>query len=120
MRLTARADDPENPPAMIETPPIWLTTPALPVQAGQIVWIHGSVYIPAPITGSVDGLMVIDSLGGEDLAERIDKTEGWGQFTLLRAVDRSGPMTVTFAMSGLGEARLDDIAIQVMEPARGP
>jgi hypothetical protein len=120
MRLTARADDPENPPAMIETPPIWLTTPAVPVQAGQIVWIHGWVYVPAPITGSVDGLMVIDSLGGADLAERIDKTEGWGEFTLLRAVDRSSPMTVTFALSGLGEARLDDIAIQVMEPARGP
>jgi hypothetical protein len=120
MRLTARADDPENPPAMIETPPIWLTTPAVPVQAGQIVWIHGWVYVPAPITGSVDGLMVIDSLGGEDLAERIDKTDGWGQFMLLRAVDRSGSMTVTFALSGLGEARLDDIAIQVMEPLRGP
>ncbi|MGA2066123.1 MAG: hypothetical protein ABSG86_14205 [Thermoguttaceae bacterium] len=120
MRLTARADDPENPPAMIETPPIWITTPAVPVQAGQIVWIHGWVYVPAPITGSVDGLMVIDSLGGEDLAERIDKTDGWGEFRLLRAVDRSGPLTVTFALSGLGEARLDDIAVQVMEPQRGP
>jgi hypothetical protein len=64
--------------------------------------------------------MVIDSLGGEDLAERIDKTDGWGEFRLLRAVDRSGPLTVTFALSGLGEARLDDIAVQVMEPQRGP
>jgi hypothetical protein len=116
MRLTARADDPDNPPAMIETPPVWLTTPAVPVEAGQLVWVHGWVFIPKPITASVDGLLVIDSLGGEELAERIDKTEGWGEFTLLRVADRTGPMTVTFALSGLGEARLDDIAVQVIEP----
>ncbi|MGD0899025.1 MAG: hypothetical protein ABR915_14390 [Thermoguttaceae bacterium] len=118
LRLTARADNPENPPVMIETPPVWVTTPAVPVEAGQIVWIHGWVNVPSPITGSVDGLMVIDSLAGEDLADRIDKTAGWREFSLLRAVERSGPMTVTFVLTGLGEVWLDDVAIQALTPGR--
>ena len=36
--------------------------------------------------------------------------------TMLRAAGQSGQMTVTFALSGLGEARLDDVSIEVMEP----
>jgi hypothetical protein len=117
LRLTARADDAENPPAMIEMPPLWVTSPAVPVESGQAVVIHGWVNIPAPITGSVDGLLIIDSLSGEDLAQRIDRTGGWREFTVFRAVPQSGPMTVTFALSGIGEARLDDVTIQVLEPA---
>jgi hypothetical protein len=118
LRLTARPDDPEHPPAMLEMPPVWITSPAVPVEAGQLLVIHGWVNIPAGITGSVDGLLVIDSLSGEDLAQRIDRTAGWREFTVFRMADQPGPMTVTFALSGLGEARLDDISIQVIEPRR--
>ena len=35
LRLTARADTPENPPAMIEMPPLWISSPAVPLSAGQ-------------------------------------------------------------------------------------
>ena len=102
---------------MIETPPLWITSPAVPVEAGQLVRIHGWVNIPAAITGSVDGLMVVDSLGGDDLAERIDKTAGWKEFTLYRAAWEPATVSVTFALSGLGEARIDDVTIQVLKPA---
>ena len=118
LRLTARCVDPEHPPAMLETSPVWITSPALPVEAGQLVRIHGWAYVPAAITGSVDGLMIIDSLTGEDMAERIDKSGNWREFTLYRAVQQSGAMTVTFLLSGLGEARLDDVTVQVTDPAR--
>jgi hypothetical protein len=117
LRLTARCDDPENPPAMIETPPVWITSPAVPVEAGQVVVIHGWVNIPLAITASVDGLLVSDSLGGDDLAERIDKTSGWKEFTLYRAARQPGTVSVTFALSGLGEVRIDDVTIHVMQPA---
>jgi hypothetical protein len=46
------------------------------------------------------------------LAARIDKTNGWQEFTLCRVAPQSGTMTVTFALSGLGEARLDDVSIE--------
>ena len=117
LRLTVRAEDPDNPPAMVETPPMWITSPAVPVEAGQLVCIRGWVHVPTPLTGSVDGLLIIDSLSGEALAERIGRTGGWQQFTLYRAAPQSGRMTVTFALSGLGEVRLDDVTIQLVEPA---
>jgi len=93
-------------------PPVWITSPAVSVEAGELVCIHAWVHIPAAITASVDGLMILDSLTGEALAERIGQTAGWQQLALYRIAPRSGPMTVTFALTGLGEAHLDDVMIQ--------
>ncbi len=67
--------------------------------------------IPAAIRGSVDGLMVIDSLGGESLAERFGQTSGWEHFVLYRAAPRNVNLTVTFALSGFGEALIDNVSI---------
>ncbi len=114
LRMTAAASDPRNPPAVAERPPVLLTSPTVNVEAGALVCIHGWVRIPAPIKASTDGLLIVDSLGGEDLADRIGQTDGWRQFVLYRAAPRSGPMYVTFSLSGLGEAWLDDVAIQVL------
>jgi hypothetical protein len=76
--------------------------------------------VSSPITGSVDGLMIYDSLGGEALAERIGKTVGWKQFALYRVAPQTGVMNVTFALSGLGEAWIDDVAVQILDaPAAG-
>jgi hypothetical protein len=71
--------------------------------------------VPGPITGSADGLLIVDSLSGEALADRIGKTAGWRQFVLYRVAPQSGAMCVTFALSGLGEAQLDDVVIQTVE-----
>jgi hypothetical protein len=116
LRLTALADNPADPPAMIETPPIWITSPALPVQAGQIVQIHGWVKVPTAITGSVDGLLLVESLTGEEMALRLDKTRHWREFSMLRIVPQSGSLTLTLFMTGLGEVRLDDLTVEVLTP----
>ncbi len=99
---------------MIEMPPLWVTSPAVPVAAGQIVRIHGWVNVPTAIIGSVDGLLVVESLTGEEMALRLDKTKGWREFTMLRIVPQSGPLTLTLSMTGLGEVRLDDLTIEVL------
>ncbi len=115
LRLTVRPDNPEESPAMIETPPVWISSPAIAVEAGQMVCISGWVNIPKPVTGSIDGLMIIDSLAGEALAERISRTNGWQKFTLYRMAPQSGQVHVSFVLSGLGEVRLDDVGIRVLE-----
>jgi hypothetical protein len=115
LRLTVRADNPEHPPAAIEMPPVWIASPAVPVEAGQIVRIRGWVNVPTAITASVDGLLVVESLTGEEMALRIDKTKGWQEFNMLRVVPQAGPLTLTFAMTGLGEVRLDDVTIEVLQ-----
>jgi hypothetical protein len=59
--------------------------------------------------------MIVDSLGGPPLAERVHETEGWQEFTLYRAATQSGPMTVTFTLTGLGTACLDDVSISLLD-----
>ncbi|MGD0518711.1 MAG: hypothetical protein ABSA26_14345, partial [Thermoguttaceae bacterium] len=115
LRLSVTADDLKHPPAMLETPPIRFIGPSIMLQAGQIVCIHGWVNVPSPITGSVDGLMIFDSLGGEALADRVGHTAGWQEFALYRIAPQSGTLNVTFALTGLGEAWIDDVAVQVLD-----
>ncbi|HVX60416.1 MAG TPA: hypothetical protein VHC19_07440 [Pirellulales bacterium] len=111
-QFAVEPSDPEKPVDMLETPPLWLVSPPVPVQAGQWLRIHGWAYVPQPITGSLDGLLIFDSLGGEPLAERIGKTNAWTEFTLYRAAPASGKLTITIAMTGLGEASIDNLTVE--------
>lgn len=97
---------------LIETAPVWITSAPVQVEAGQLVRIRGWIHVPKPVTGSVDGLMIIDSLAGPALAERIGQTQGWQEFSLYRMASQSGAVTVTFALTGLGVARIDDVSIE--------
>jgi hypothetical protein len=85
------------------------------VEEGSKVHIQGWVRVPAAIVGSLDKLLIMDSLGGEVLALRVGQTSGWQQFNLYRAAPRSGAMTITFALAGLGEAWLDDVTVKTVE-----
>lgn len=116
LQLRAWATDVKAPPGLVESPPIWVETTPVAVETGQWVRIHGWVQVPAPIVGSVDALLIFDSLTGQPLAERIGETKGWQEFTLYRAAPRSGPLTVTFALTGLGVARIDDVTIEPLVP----
>ena len=117
LRMRVWPQDAEQPPELVESPPIWITSAPVEVQAGELVRIRGFVRVPAPIVGNVDGLMIIDSLAGPALAERIALAEQWREFTLYRVAPRDEAMTVTFALTGIGEAWIDDITI---EPLRLP
>ena len=114
--LIVEPRDEENPAPMIETTPLWLTSPPMHVEAGQWVRIHGWVNVPEPITGSLDGLLIVESFGREPLAERIGVTSGWREFTLYRAAPAAGELSVTLAMTGQGEAWIDDVTIELIAP----
>lgn len=104
------------PSGILETPPLWITSPPLAVRPGEWICLRGRVKIKKPITGSIDGLMVLDSVGGEPLAERFGQTSGWDEFVLYRIVPAdTTQMTVTFALTGLGEAWIDDVSVRAME-----
>jgi hypothetical protein len=115
--LVAQPAHAETPDLLLETPPVWFTSPAVPVEAGTLVRIHAWVRVSKPITGSVDGLLVVDSLGGEPLAERIVTTHAsWREINLYRVAPESGAVSVTFALTGLGEVSLDDVSIHTVRP----
>lgn len=115
LRLKAWAPNPADAPYVVESSPLWVTSAAVPVAAGQAVMIEGWVKMPQRLTGSGDGLLIIDSITGEALAERIEQAEEWRRFRLVRVAPRAGSMVVTFALSGLGEAWLDDVAVQAVD-----
>ncbi len=116
--LRAAPADPEHKPIAVETPPVWVTSAPVVLEAGDLVQIDAQIRIDAPITGSADGLVMFDSDSGEALAERLYKTKGWRHVTLYRAATRPGPLIVTFALAGIGEAAIDDVTVQIVQ--RGP
>jgi len=120
LRLAAVAADPAAEPAAIETPPIWVTTPPLEVPTGKLVEISARVRVPQPVKASVDGLLVFDSLGGPALAERVGPTSDWRRLLLHRIVTPdAGPLVVTFALTGLGTAEIDEVSVRVVERGLG-
>ncbi len=106
----------KEPPTQVETPPIWVTSAPINVRRGDIAVMRGWVRVPVAITGSVDGLMILDSIGGEAMAERALKTPGWREFFLYRVAPSDGPVWITFALTGLGNAWIDDVTIQTISP----
>jgi hypothetical protein len=122
LRMSARPADPKAAPVVVETPPVWITTPPLAVPVGKLVAISAQVWVPEAITGSVDGLLVFDSLGGPALAERVGPSKDWRRLVLYRIVppEAAGePVSVTFALSGLGEARIDEVTVTTLEHSIG-
>ena len=122
--LTIKAEpiSPADAPVVVETPPVWVVTPAVRAPAGSLLEIQARVWVPRPIKGSVDGLLVFDSLGGPALAERVGMTPAWRRLVLYRIVPADAgtePLTVTFALTGMGEARIDDVSIRVLERGAG-
>jgi hypothetical protein len=121
LHLSVAVVDPDQPPVMLETPPLWLTSPALPAETGQWFRIHGWVKVPQAVKASLDGLMIFDSLGREPLAERIGKAESWKEFTLYRAAPARGPWRLTIALTGVGDAWIDGVTVEALTcrpPAR--
>jgi hypothetical protein len=114
LRLTVTAADSKQTPQLVESPPIWIASAPVNLEARSLVAIRGWVRIPTPVQGSADGLLVIDSITGPALAQRIQPADQWQEFILYRVCPQSGPVRVTFALSGMGTAYVDDVTIQVL------
>jgi hypothetical protein len=114
LHLKAFAARPEEAPAVIETPPVWVISPPLAIGRGKLLHVSGFART-SEIAGSPDGLLIFDSLGGQALATRINAAATWQPFSLFRAVGDDASVSVTFALTGIGEAWLDDVEIRVLD-----
>ena len=115
LRMRARLADTQNAPAVVEAPPVWITSGAVPVKAGQLLKIVGWVKVPNRIQRSPDGLLIFDSLGGLPLAIRIHETVGWEPFAIYRAAPRDGEMRITFSLTGIGEVQIDGVNVSTAD-----
>jgi hypothetical protein len=116
LRMQAWPADPKQIPRVIEQPIVWISSSPVPVRQGQIARIHAWVHVPKRLAGTDDGLLVFDSIAGPELGDRVQLTQGWRELTLYRAVPKSGDLTVTFALTGLGEAWVDDLSVSLLDP----
>jgi hypothetical protein len=120
LHLQVVSRDPQTAPAIVETPPVWILSPALPVAAGKMVRISGFVRTSPEIAGSQDGLLIFDSLGGRALAQRIRGESAWRKFEMFRAAPVDSQVTLTIALTGLGDAWIDDVEFSVLDLPRPP
>jgi hypothetical protein len=116
LRLQAWPAEGQDPPTALESPPVQIRSAPVRVQVGQLVRLHGFVRVPQRIAASQDGLMIYDTLAGPALADRIPVTEGWREFVLYRAAPYGGDVALVFALTGLGEAYVDDVSITLRDP----
>jgi hypothetical protein len=99
---------------LVESPPLWVTSPTVQVRAGQLLRFTGWVNVPAKTVGTMDGVTVFDSIGGDRAAQRFEGPAGWKKFTYYRISPSDGTVWLTAALNGFGEAFLDDVTIDVV------
>ncbi len=103
--------DGADPPASIPERPVTVISPPVTVYKGQLVYISGWVKVSAPSLGNLDGAVFYDSLGGPATALRWRTVADWNRFELVREVSETTELTLTMALSGIGEIRFDDLEI---------
>ncbi len=115
LRLSAAASAPGQGPALVPGAPVRVVSPPVPVSAGQTIEITGWVRVSEPIAGTIDGLQIVDSLGGLELALAVRQTGDWQPFRLVRAVPEPTAVTLTFALTGLGSASVDAVMVRTID-----
>ncbi|MDR1924467.1 MAG: hypothetical protein LBQ66_08830 [Planctomycetaceae bacterium] len=112
LRIVTQADNGESKPKQIETAPIWVISPPIQINMGELICVNGWIRIPNLIESGVDGLTIFDSLGGESLAIRFKETKGqWREFAFYRYAPTNTNYYVYFALNGIGEVHIDDVRI---------
>ncbi len=119
--LELAAEAPANGQAIdIASPRVWIVSPPASLEADKTVEITGWIRIDQPFSTPGEGLTVIDSLGGTELSITAGITSGWQMFRMVRAVSQPTDLRLTFALTGVGSAKVDAVMVRTLEqPVRG-
>jgi hypothetical protein len=99
----------------LSQPPLRILSGKVNVPAGKLIRIHGWVNLAKPLSGTTEGLLVYDSLGGRDLGLRVRQTDGWQEVVLYRATSEPAELRLTLQLQGLGEVLLDEFTVQTLD-----
>lgn len=120
LKLSVLPDGGEAPPAFLDQPAAAVQTPPIAVKARQFLRISALVKLPRGLPPGAGGLIVRDSLGGEELQYRaVGTIADWSLVTLYRRVPSDGMLTVTLGLAGVGEAYFDDVRVERLEDFGG-
>lgn len=95
-------------------PIVWITSPSIPLSPGALLEVTGWARVTP--NGQGGGLIVVDSLGGDELAVRIPATRDWEPFKLVRSVDQLGSIRINFAIDGATQAEVDAVMVRQILP----
>ena len=115
-----KAGNPLPAPQALERAFLAVDSPAVDLPPGSLARVSFWAKVPKSIESSADGVVVYDSAGGEPLAVRLQVTDGWQRFNLYRRVPEGGKLSMTFALTGIGTAYIDDVKIEPLVPSGGP
>lgn len=116
LRLIAVPATGEDVPSVVAGTPVSVSTPPLPVRAGQILHVSGWVRVAAPMTAGLDGAMIYDSFTGKVGALRWHNKQGWNRFEMIREAHQDGEFFLTMALGCLGEIHFDDLRVVAHTP----
>jgi len=103
--------------AALERAVLAVDSPPTELAPGSLVRISFWAKVPRFLNGSADGFVVFDSAGGEPLGIRLRETQTWRKFNMYRRVPATGKISMTFALTGIGVALVDDVKIEPLLPA---
>lgn len=114
LRLAAWHSDPSaKTGSRDDVTPLVVTSPPVPVEAGDVVIVRGRVRRGRAVSAaSTRPLMVFDSELGPECSMRTELDSEWTPFEMTRPIARSGQFRLSFGLTGQSEVHLDDLSIQ--------
>jgi hypothetical protein len=103
-------------PPFVDHPLAAVRSPAVKVRANNLVRVSVVVRRPMASAPGAGGLIVRDSIGGEQLQFRsTDLINNWSRVVLYRKAPTDVEFTVTLGLAGYGEAWFDDFRVELIE-----
>jgi hypothetical protein len=101
---------------MLDFPVAAIRSPPIAVEANNFIRISVLVKREFPSSPGVGGVIVRDSIGGEQLQFRSSNPiPEYSRVLLYRKAPADGNFTVTLGLAGYGEACFDDFRVEVIE-----
>jgi hypothetical protein len=108
-------------PQFFDFPVAAIRSPAINVEAKNLIRISVLVKRPIASTPGMGGIIIRDSIGGEQLQFRTsDPIPSFSRVVLYRKAPSDGTFTVTLGLAGYGEAFFDDFRVELIEADQGP
>ena len=107
-------------PQFFDFPVAAVRSPAIKVEAKNLIRISVLVKRPIASTPGMGGIIVRDSIGGEQFQFRTsDAIPSFSRVVLYRKAPVDGSFTVTLGLAGYGEAFFDDFRVELVEADEG-
>jgi len=125
VKMVVSSEKPEDLDLMIpflDFPMAAIRSPSIPVEANNLIRISVLVRRAWPSPPGLGGIIVRDSIGGEQFQFRTSgPIPAFSRVVLFRKAPAAGTFNVTLGLAGYGEAYFDDFRVEVIEeaPVRG-